>query len=134
MSRAHRMPTGMRPLSMLKGRLQSFRHAFAGARILLRTQPNARLHLAATVAVIAAAFAFEVTKAEWGALVAASALVWLCEAFNTAIEFLADEVTLERRPRIKHAKDVAAFAVLVSALAAVVVGTLVFLPRLLALG
>ena len=57
----------------------------------------------------------------------------MAEALNTAVEFLADEVTLERRERIGQAKDVAAFGVLVAAVGAAAVGVLVFAPRLLEL-
>lgn len=57
-------------------------------------------------------------------------LVWMAEALNTAIEFLADEVSQEWRARIGQAKDVAAFGVLVSALAAATIGLLVFVPHL----
>jgi diacylglycerol kinase len=57
--------------------------------------------------------------------------VWAAEALNTAVEFLADEVSLEHRERIGKAKDVAAFGVLATALAALAVGSLVFLPHFL---
>ena len=63
-------------------------------------------------------------------LVFAIALVWLAEAMNTAIDFLADEVSEEKRERIGKTKDIAAFGVLVSAVAAVIIGGIVFLPHL----
>ena len=65
----------------------------------------------------------------WTGLLAIG-LVWAMEALNTAIELLADEVSLEQRARIGRAKDVAAFAVLAAALAAVAIGLLVFWPHL----
>ena len=61
----------------------------------------------------------------------AATYLWAAEALNTAIELLGDEITLEKRPRIGQAKDVAAFAVLVTAVIAVVLAALVFWPRVL---
>ena len=119
------------PAFSLFHRLKSFRHAFRGAVTLLRTQHNAWLHAAATALVIAAGFFLHVSGVDWALLLVAIALVWIAEALNTAIEFLADEITLERRDRIKHAKDIAAFGVLISACAAVAIGAIVFAPYFL---
>lgn len=118
----------------LFSRLKSFRHAFRGGVTLLRTQHNVWLHLLATILVVASGFFFKIPRDDWALLAVAIAMVWAAEAFNTAIEFLADEVTLERRERIKYAKDVAAFGVLISATAAIVIGVLIFLPRILSAG
>ncbi len=60
----------------------------------------------------------------------AIALVWVTEALNTAIEFLADAAVPDPHSLIKHAKDVAAGAVLLASVAATVIGALVFLPRI----
>ena len=109
-------------------RLQSFRHAIRGAGTLIRTQPNTWLHALATVLIIVAGFTVRISNIEWALISLAIALVWMAEALNTAIEFLADEITEERRERIKKAKDVAAFGVLVSALVAATIGLIVFLP------
>jgi len=64
----------------------------------------------------------------------AIAFVWLSEAMNTALEFLADEVSEEKRERIGKSKDIAAFGVLASAAAAIVIGGIVFLPHLFKAG
>ena len=66
----------------------------------------------------------------WALLVFAIALVWVSETLNTAIEFLADAAVPDPHSLIKHAKDVAAGAVLLASLAALAIGALVFLPRL----
>jgi diacylglycerol kinase len=97
---------------------------------LLKTQPNARIHLAATAAALGTGLCVKISPGEWALVVVACALVWLTEALNTALEFLADEVSLERREGIKRAKDVAAFAVLVAAITAVGIGAAVFGPRI----
>ncbi len=117
----------------MKKRIAAFKHALSGGRKLLATQPHARFHAVAAVMVFTTAFLFQVTPAEWALLILCVLSVWVTEAVNTAIEFLADEVSLERRERIKHAKDIAAFAVLSAAAGAAVVGTFILLPYLLKL-
>lgn len=111
-------------------RLHSFRYALAGLRTLLLTQHNAWIHAAATVVVAASGLVLGLSRAEWCWLVLAMTLVWVAEALNTALEFLADAVTQEFHPLILQAKDVAAAAVLIAAIGAVVVGLLVFGPHL----
>jgi len=77
--------------------------------------------------------ALGITRLEWCAIAIVIALVWAAEALNTALEALADAAVPERHPKIREAKDAAAGAVLVVAIAAALVGALVFLPRLAAL-
>ena len=72
-----------------------------------------------------------VPRVEWALLVFAIALVWVAEGLNTGIEFLADAAVPDPHSLIKHAKDVAAGAVLLASIAAAVIGALVFLPHLL---
>jgi diacylglycerol kinase (ATP) len=116
------------PFSLTR-RLHSFRYALAGLRTLLRTQHNARIHAVATVLVIGAGAYLRLTAGEWLWLLVAMAGVWVAEAFNTALEFLADAVTRETHPLIGQAKDVAAAAVLIAAIAALVIGLLVLGPH-----
>ena len=85
----------------------------------------------ATVAVSGLGIALRIGRGDWCLLAFAAGLVWMAEAFNTALEILADEVSLDRRGGIGKAKDVAAGAVLVAAATAVIIGALVFLPVLL---
>ncbi len=101
--------------------------------MLLRTQTNARIHLAATVVVIGAGVGFEISRIEWVAVVIAIGLVGAAEGLNSAIEAAVDLTSPEHHPTAGRAKDLAAGGVLIAALAAVVVGVLVFGPRLLAL-
>ena len=112
-------------------RLDSFRHAFAGIATLLREQHNARIHLLATLAVLALAFWLEVSRLEWLALLIAIALVWVAEALNTALEYLCDAAVPDDHELIAKAKDVAAAGVLICAVVAAVIGALVFVPYLL---
>lgn len=112
-----------------KQRLHSFRYALAGLRTLLRTQHNAWIHAAATLLVTGAGLYFGLGPAEWCWLVLATTLVWMAEALNTALEFLADAVTQEFHPLIRQAKDLAAAAVLIAAIGALLIGLLVFGPH-----
>jgi len=111
-------------------RLSSFLDALRGLVFLLRTERNARVHALATIVVVALGLVLGVDANAWCWLVLSTALVWITEALNTAIERLADRVTAERNPLIRQAKDVAAGAVLLSAGSAVVIGVLVLGPPL----
>ena len=112
------------------GRLRSFRWAFRGLAVMLRTQHNAWLHAAATVAVCAAGLALGLSAGEWCWIVLAIVAVWTAEALNTAFEFLTDVASPSFHPLAEKAKDVAAGAVLISALGAVAIGLLVLGPKL----
>lgn len=101
---------------------------------LLRTCPNARIHLVATLIAVALGLWLRIGLSDWLWIVLAIGLVWSAECFNTALEQLADRVNGERDPLIGRAKDLAAGAVLIAAIVAAAIGALVFIPRLLALG
>ncbi len=92
---------------------------------------NARIHLLAAAIVIAGGIIFSVSLFSWVLLVLAIGLVFIAELINTSLEHLADVVSPEKNEKIKKAKDLAAAAVLVSAIMAVVIGLVVFLPLLL---
>ena len=112
----------------LADRFRSFRFAFLGLRYLLSSEHNARLHLAATAAVVVLGIVSGVSLDEWRWLAFAIALVWVAEAFNTAVERLGDAVGLEHNSNIGHAKDVAATAVMLASLASALIGLSVFIP------
>jgi diacylglycerol kinase (ATP) len=82
----------------------------------------------ATAAVVILGYLLGISHLEWCAIALACAAVWTAEALNTAIEFLSDATTREIDPLVGKAKDVAAGAVLIAAVAAVIVGLLVFVP------
>jgi diacylglycerol kinase len=115
---------------MPRRRLLSFKYAFQGIAYLLRTQPNARIHSAALLLAVSAGVFFSISPGEWLAVVLASALVLALEAVNTAVEALTDLVSPGHHQLAGAAKDVAAAAVLIAAMGAAVVGTIVFLPKL----
>jgi diacylglycerol kinase (ATP) len=114
----------------LTKRIISFRYAFEGWAYVLRTQHNAWIHGAATVAVVILAFWLGMSRVEWSILILTIAIVWLAEFTNTALEAVIDLVSPDYHPLAKTAKDVAAGAVLVSACAAVIVGLIILGPPL----
>ena len=115
------------PFSLRK-RIKSFSYAFAGIKVLLREEHNARIHLVAAAAAVAAGFLFGITPGQWTAVVIVIAMVFSAEAVNSAIERTADFVKAERDDRKRDIKDLAAGAVLICAIGAAVVGIIVFLP------
>ncbi len=100
---------------------------------MIQSQQNAWIHAVATVVVAVAGLYFRITPAEWSWVVLAIMSVWTAEALNTAVEFLADATKPEFNLLIGDAKDVAAGAVLISAIGAAVIGVLVFGPHIWAL-
>jgi diacylglycerol kinase (ATP) len=115
------------------GRIRSFRYAIAGILRMIRCQHNAWIHAAATIAVTALGVLFQLSRFEWCWIVLAIAIVWTAEALNTAFEFLADAASPNFHPVVRDAKDVAAGAVLITAIAAVVIGAIVFWSHVAAL-
>ena len=117
-------------MNELRARLRSFRYAFAGVRLLLREEHNARIHATITVLVVVAGIVLRVSPVEWGVLVICIGMVLSAEAFNSAIERVANYLTTERDDRIRDIKDLAAGAVLLCAIAAAIVGLIVFVPHI----
>jgi len=113
--------------------MRSFAFAWDGLCYLVASEHNARVHLAATVIVFGVGLALAVSRLEALFLVFATGLVWFAEAMNTAVERLADAVTLEHHPQIKIAKDVSAAAVLVASIVSVVVGLIIIVPPIASL-
>jgi diacylglycerol kinase (ATP) len=113
-----------------RGRLRGFGYAFCGLAICFRTQANARIHAVATVIVVALGVTLKLVAWEWCAVVISIASVWAAECFNTALEGMVDLVSPERRPLAGRIKDLAAGAVLATAIGAAVVGAIIFLPKL----
>jgi len=113
----------------LRGRARSFRYAGRGIILMLRSQHNAWLHAIASFLVVFAGCLFGLSPAEWCWLVLAIMAVWTAEALNTALEFLADVASTEFHPLVGKAKDVAAGAVLISAIGSALIALLVLGPH-----
>ncbi len=114
----------------LQKRLASFRYAWQGIRYLFQSQVNARIHAVAAVLVVTAGIVCGISPQEWLAIVISVVLVIALEAVNTALETLTDLVSPGNHPLAGKAKDLAAAAVLLAAIGAVVVGLIIFVPRL----
>jgi diacylglycerol kinase len=113
------------------GFVRSFSFAGQGVWYAVRTQRNMRVHLLAAACAVTAGLVLRISAVDWACVLMAIGLVLTAEALNTVVEALADLCTEEFHPLAKIAKDTAAGAVLISAVAALGVGAAVFLPRLL---
>jgi diacylglycerol kinase len=110
-------------------RILSFKHAFNGLKILFNYEHNAQIHLAAAILVIIAGFLFKISSIEWMAIIIVAGMVFMAEIFNSAIELISDFISPTYHEVIKKVKDLSAAAVLVSALMALIVGAIVFIPK-----
>jgi diacylglycerol kinase (ATP) len=111
-------------------RFHSMKYAISGISTMLKSEHNAWIHVTATLCTVALAFILDVNKYEWCFLILAIMTVWVAEALNTALEFLCDLVSPDFHPLIKKSKDIAAGAVLLSAIGAVAIALVIFIPRL----
>jgi diacylglycerol kinase (ATP) len=111
-------------------RRRSFQCALRGVVWMLKSEHNAKLHLAATIFICSLGGVLRVSLNDWCWLVTAVAMVWVAESLNTAFEHLADVAAPEIHPTTARAKDVAAGAVLIASLAAAAIGLLVLGPHL----
>lgn len=115
----------------IKRRLQSFMYAFQGVRELFRDTPNARIELLVAAIAIILGVVLRISTGEWIAIVILIGVVFAMEAINTAIETLADYACDGKiHPAIRKAKDLAAAGVLLVAIASLVVGFIIFLPKI----
>jgi diacylglycerol kinase len=110
---------------------RSFGYAFAGIAYVFRTQRNFRIHLAIAMPAVAIGLYVGLDWVEWATLTLIIAIVLFAEMLNTVIESVVDLASPQLHPLAKIAKDVAAGAVLLTALAALIVGLLLLGPHLL---
>lgn len=115
----------------ITARLRSFKYAFRGIGLVVTSQHNAWIHVAATLVVVSVGLWVQLSRLEWCSLVLAIVAVFTAEALNTAIEYVTDLTSPEFHVLAGKAKDAAAGAVLIAAVGAVLVGYLVFGTRLL---
>ncbi|MBO0360368.1 diacylglycerol kinase family protein [Hymenobacter sp. BT186] len=119
--------------AVLRQRAASFGYAFRGVAAALRSEIHLQFHAVATVLVVGLGFYFHLSPTEWALVALAVGLVWGLELANTAVEAVVNLVSPEYHPLAGRAKDVAAGAVLIGAVAALIVGLLIFGPRVWAL-
>ncbi len=109
---------------------ESFGHALAGVLQAFATQRNMKIHGLAAALVVFAGFICGLSRLEWGMLVLTIFFVLVSETINTSIEKTVDLITLEYHPLAKTAKNLAAGAVLLSAINAVIMGFIIFCPHI----
>ncbi len=117
----------------IKNRFKSFGHALNGIFILMKDEPNTKIHILAAIVVVIFGIFFNINTYEWCLLIICIIVVLGMELINTSIENLSDVTTNKIHPYIKKAKDTAAGAVLVVALGAAIIGTMIFYPYFLQL-
>ncbi len=109
--------------------IQSFGYAIKGFLTSVKRDRHFRFHVFASIAVIAAGFYLEVTKAEWLILIICIAMVFAMELLNSAIETLTDMVSPEWNVHAGRVKDISAAAVLVCSIASAIIALLVFVIK-----
>lgn len=111
----------------------SFKNAIFGIWTALTTQANIRIHVFIGSLVLFVAVYLQLSLDHILDLLLVIALVVTTELINTAIEATCDAVTLDHHPQIKAAKDVAAGAVLFVSVFAIIIGIIIFAPKILSL-
>jgi diacylglycerol kinase len=110
---------------------ESLSNALRGLRFSYRSQRNMTLHTAAAAAAVILGLLLRISFSEMALIILLIASVIVLELLNTAIEEIVNMLTLSRKMRAMVAKDVSAAAVLVAAISAVVIGGLIFVPRII---
>ena len=113
--------------------VNSFKYAFEGLKYAFLYEQNLTVHILATIVVIILGFIFNISIIEWLVLFLIIGLVIATELINTSIEATIDLITDEINPLAKVAKDTAAAAVLIFGITALIVGTIIFLPKIIVL-
>ncbi len=113
--------------------IRGFGFAFNGIWHTSVTQLNFRVHLIAAVVAVYAGYSLHISTQEWLWIILCIGMVLIAELFNTAIEFLTDLVSPEYNKKAGLVKDMSAGAVLIAAICALVIGIIIFVPKLLLL-
>ena len=116
------------PKFSFAARLKSLSYAVSGLGFVIRNEHNARIHVVAAFTVVTLGIYYQIVMSDWLILVLAIIGVLFAETINTAFEYLCDVVSPQKNDAVKHAKDIAAGAVLITAIGALIIGTIVLLP------
>lgn len=109
----------------------SFKYAFEGVHRELKEEQNLKIHILIMILVIITGFILKLSPMEWIICIILFGFVIALELINTAIELTVDLAMPEIHPKAKAAKDIAAAAVLVSATCSVIIGVIIFLPKII---
>lgn len=110
--------------------IAGFRYALRGLWYAMRTQRNARVHVSIAILAILMGVVLHISAVEFAIVFVAITGVFIAEMFNTVVELCIDLASPDYHPLAKVAKDVAAGAVLLSAMLSVVIGLFIFGPHL----
>ena len=114
----------------LKSRLNSILIALDGIKYVFMSQMNTRIHAGFTLGVFLLGWLLKINRLEWIALLLVIGLVWVAEFLNTAVEVVIDIISPEENQAAKIGKDVSAGGVLIAAFVSILIGILIFGPRL----
>ncbi len=116
--------------SFFKSRLDSLKYASNGALLLIKTESSIKVQVVLAIVAIIAGFYFDISSTEWIIQILVIALVLSIEGLNTALEKLADYVQPEYDTKIGLLKDIAAGAVFFTAIAAILIGCIIYIPKI----
>ena len=117
----------------MKNFFKSFVYAFNGIFTTIKKERNIKIHIIIMILVIIFGIILKISKIEWIICITLFGLVISMELINTAVENTVDLITKEKNEQAKNAKDVAAGAVLVSAISSAIIGVIIFLPKVLSI-
>ena len=113
----------------MKKRIRSFGYAGNGIRVVFSTEPNMKIHFVVAILVVVFGFVFSISITEWIMCLLCIGLVFGMEMMNTAIENVVDLASPKLHPLAGKAKDIAAGGVLICAIISVIIGLLIFAPK-----
>ena len=116
--------------SFLVNRIKSVGYAFKGAYLLITTEASLKIQFFIGIVMTIAGFYYHISMTEWMIQILVIALIMAIEGVNTAIEEIADFIHPEHHSKIGLIKDLAAGAVFIVAIAAIVVGCIIYIPKI----
>lgn len=119
--------------SFILGRMKGAKYALKGAFILIRTEASVQVQFSIAILLTIAGFYFKISSTEWMFQILSIGLIMSIEGLNTAIEEIADFIHPEFHNKIGLIKDMAAGAVFIGAIAATIIGLIIYLPKIIAL-
>lgn len=110
--------------------INSFKYAIEGVITAIKEEQNLKIHIILMIIVIIMGIVLKISQIEWIICIILFGFVISLELVNTAIENTVDLVTMEKKPKAKIAKDVAASAVLIAAITSTIIGLMIFIPKI----
>lgn len=115
----------------IKYRIKSFKFAIKGIISLFKHEHNSRIHLICAIFAVALAVYLKISVLEWAMIVLSIGIVFTAELINSAIERAIDLHSQEPSEKAGQAKDMAAAGVLIAAISSLIIGCIIFIPKLL---